>query len=643
MVDPQQEIDRYLQASEQFKVRITHIIETHIQADHLSGCRDLAAKTGASIYLHEAAKASFDFHPVRDGDGLELGNVQIRVLHTPGHSLDSICLLVTDKTRGPDPWLLLTGDTLFVGDAGRPDLHGPEEARRLAEALYESLFTKLLPLNDALAIYPTHFAGSACGRTMSGNPSSTLGFERRFNPASSLAPRRSSSGSCWRTSRPSLQSSPPSGGRTRGLLEPLHLLRDHLNHAAREIRLGLWENLGQFALLVLINVFVGMMVGLERTVVPLIGEQEFGLASKTAIVSFIVSFGVTKALCNLFAARISETWGRKRVLLLGWLIGLPVPFLIIFADRWVWFNVANVLLGVNQALCWSMTVIMKVDLVGPARRGLALGLNECAGYLAVGFTAWITGYIASISTLRPHPFYLGIGVAIAGLLLSWLFVDETLGHARLEAQLHPRSAASGGPAPSFREIFLRTSWRERALFACSQAGLVNNLNDGMSWGIYPLFFASFGLGVAPIGMIKAVYPATWGVLQVLTGTLSDRIGRKGLIAGGMAVQAVGIWLTVFTREYAWWLTGAALQGLGTAMVYPTLLAAISDVAHPSWRATAMGVYRLWRDLGYAIGALLAGVIADLLGMAAAIHAVAALTLLSGMIAVLWMHETLPPK
>lgn len=435
-----------------------------------------------------------------------------------------------------------------------------------------------------------------------------------------------------------------------------------------EIRLGLRENLGQFSLLVLINMFVGSMVGLERTVVPLIGEQEFGLASKTAIVSFIVSFGVVKALCNLFAARISETWGRKRVLVLGWLIGLPVPFIIIWADRWFWFDVANVLLGANQALAWSMTVIMKVDLVGPARRGFALGVNEFAGYLSVGIMAWLTGYIGATYGLRPHPFYLGIGIAVAGLVSSVLFVRETLGHAHHEAKQYaaqattrlaagparvvadPPPAASGTapmdptePTPSLKEIFRLTTWRERALSACSQAGLVNNLNDGMSWGIYPLFFASYDLGVAPIGVIKAVYPGTWGILQLVTGPLSDRWGRKWLIAAGMAVQAGGIWLTVLLPSYGWWVLGAALQGLGTAMVYPVLLATIGDVAHPRWRATSMGVYRLWRDLGYAIGALLAGIIADLVGMAAAIHVVAALTLLSGIVVAVRMYETLPAK
>ncbi len=436
--------------------------------------------------------------------------------------------------------------------------------------------------------------------------------------------------------------------------------------AQREIRLGVRENIGQFSLLVLINAFVGAMVGLERTVVPLIGEREFGLTSKLAIVSFIVSFGVVKAVCNLFAGRISETWGRKRILVLGWLVGLPVPLIIIWANHWIWFDVANILLGVNQALAWSMTVNMKVDLVGPGRRGLALGVNEFAGYLSVGIMAWLTGYIGATYALRPQPFYLGIGIAVAGLVCSALFVRDTLGHAHHEAKqhaarltasmsaeatpqvgastVHPAGAAdSPPPTPSLKEIFRLTTWKERALSACSQAGLVNNLNDGMSWGIYPLFFASYGLGVASIGVIKAVYPATWGILQLVTGPLSDRWGRKRLIAGGMAVQAAGIWLTVLVPQYGWWIAGAVFQGLGTAMVYPVLLAAIGDVAHPRWRATSMGVYRFWRDLGYAVGALLSGVIADLLGMPAAIHVIAAVTLLSGVVTAFRMYETLPAK
>jgi MFS family permease len=396
-----------------------------------------------------------------------------------------------------------------------------------------------------------------------------------------------------------------------------------------EVRLGLRENLPQFSLLVLLNGFVGAMVGLERTVLPLLGEQEFGLSSKTAITSFIVSFGVTKAVINLVAARLSDRIGRKPILVAGWVFALPVPFLIIYAPEWWWVDLANVLLGANQAMAWSMTVIMKIDLVGPKRRGLALGLNEFAGYFAVGVMSWITGYIAGHYALRPHPFYLGIAISVIGLLMSILVIRETRGHVALESRSEP--AASGSRAPSLGRIFYVTSLGNVSLFAACQAGLVNNLNDGMSWGLYPLYFAALGLGVQRIGVVKAVYPVCWGLLQIATGPLSDRWGRKGLIAWGMIIQAAGIWITVLVPAYGVWIVAAALQGLGTAMVYPTLLAAITDHAHPTWRASSLGVYRFWRDLGYAVGALLSGLVADLVGLEAAIHLVAALTLASGLV------------
>jgi len=407
-----------------------------------------------------------------------------------------------------------------------------------------------------------------------------------------------------------------------------------------EMRLGLRENLPQFALLVVLNSFVGAMVGLERTVLPLLGEQEFGLSSKTAITSFIVSFGVTKAIINLIAARASDRIGRKPILVVGWLFALPVPFLIIYAPAWWLIDLANVLLGANQAMAWSMTVIMKIDLVGPKRRGLALGLNEFAGYFAVGVMSWVTGYIAAHSALRPQPFYLGIVIAIVGITMSALFVRETRPYAHLEAATSLQTS-SGGVRPSLQNVFYVTSLGNVSLFAACQAGLVNNLNDGMSWGLYPLFFGAYGLGVDSIGTIKAVYPIVWGVLQVVTGPLSDRVGRKELIAWGMIVQSGGIWLTVLMPTYVAWLVGAALQGLGTAMVYPTLLAAITDHAHPAWRATSLGVYRFWRDLGYAIGAVLSGAVADLVGIAAAIHLVAALTFVSGLVVARLMGQTRP--
>jgi MFS family permease len=404
------------------------------------------------------------------------------------------------------------------------------------------------------------------------------------------------------------------------------------------IQLGLRENWRQFTLLVLINAFVGGMVGLERTIVPLLAEDDFGQASRTIALSFIVSFGVVKALANLIAGRLSDRIGRKQILVAGWLFGLPVPIMIMLAPSWGWVVSANVLLGINQGLCWSTTVIMKIDLVGPARRGLAMGLNEAAGYLSVAAAALASGYLATAYGLRPEPFYLGVAFAVAGLVLSLFFVRESHGHARHEAALSGVKADSG--QPSFWTIFQQTSWRDRRLFAASQAGLVNNLNDGMAWGLFPLYFTAGGLAIEQIAVLAAIYPAVWGFSQLGTGALSDHLGRKPLIAAGMAVQALGIFIIVATSGFAPWALGALLLGLGTAMVYPTLLAAIGDVAHPEWRASAVGVYRLWRDGGYAIGALLAGIIADLLGLRWAIGAVGLLTLASGVVVATVMTETL---
>src|SRR5258707_10860700 len=372
-------------------------------------------------------------------------------------------------------------------------------------------------------------------------------------------------------------------------------------------RLGLRENWQQFSLLVLINAFVGGMVGLERTVVPLIGSQEFKIASTTVVVSFIVSFGVVKALSNLISGHLADRYGRKHLLVLGWLVGLPVPFMIGWGPSWGWVIAANALLGINQGFAWSMTVIMKVDLVGSKSRGLAVGLNECAGYVSVGLTAFLTGYLAERYGLRPEPFYLGIGYTALGLILSILLVRDTRDHVGLEISHH------GAPAEalSFWQIFRRASFGDRNLFAASQAGLVNNLNDGMSWGIFPLFFTAFGLSVQRIGVLKAVYPMVWGVLQTATGPLSDRWGRKGLIVTGMWVQAGGLFLVAGTEHFGWWFVASVLLGIGTAMVYPALIAAVSDASHPSWRARSMSAYPFWPDMGYAIGALCAGIMTDL--------------------------------
>jgi MFS family permease len=416
---------------------------------------------------------------------------------------------------------------------------------------------------------------------------------------------------------------------------------------ASGVRLGLRANWQQFTLLVIVNAFVGAMVGLERTVVPLIAQQDFGLVSKTVTLSFIVSFGVVKALANLSAGGLSDRIGRKWLLVAGWLVGLPVPFLIILAPSWGWVVLANVLLGINQGLCWSTTVIMKIDLVGPKQRGLAMGLNEFAGYVAVSLSALATGYIASTYALRPHPFYPGIAFALLGLVLSLFFVRETHGHARAEAEARNRALEMGDSVPnsrpSFAQILLLTSWKDRALFAASQAGMVNNLNDGMVWGLLPIFLAGAGLSVERIGIVAAVYPGVWGMSQLVTGALSDRLGRKWMIAAGLWVQAVGIGMLVVTHGFAWWVAAAALMGLGTALVYPTLLAAVGDVAHPEWRASAVGVYRLWRDGGYAVGALLSGVLADALGMSWAMGAIGGLTALSGLVVAGVMYETLPRR
>jgi MFS family permease len=405
-----------------------------------------------------------------------------------------------------------------------------------------------------------------------------------------------------------------------------------------ETKLGLRANLGQFSLLVVVNAFVGAMVGIERSILPAIAEEEFELAARAAVLSFIVVFGVSKALTNYLAGRLSDAVGRKRVLLVGWAIATPVPFLLMWAPSWTWVLVANLLLGISQGLTWSTTVIMKIDLTGPERRGLAMGLNEFAGYGALALSALATGYIASAYGLRPEPFYLGIAYVVAGLGLS-ILARDTHGHARKEAIDHARRTTT----LSQRELFVRTSFTDRDLSSISQAGLVNNLNDGMAWGLFPLFYAAANLTLEQIAWLAAMYPAVWGVAQLFTGALSDRIGRKGLIAGGMWIQALGIAVIAASGSFVLFACGAGLLGLGTAMVYPTLLAAIGDVAHASWRASAVGIYRLWRDLGYAIGALLAGVVADLVGVAAAIWFVAAITASSGIVVLLRMSETLRQK
>lgn len=400
--------------------------------------------------------------------------------------------------------------------------------------------------------------------------------------------------------------------------------------------LGLRANAGQFALLVGVQTLIGAMVGQERTVLPLMATRIFGLAGVASVLTFLVAFGVTKALTNLAAGLLADRYGRRPVLIAGWLAGVPVPLLLIWAPSWEWVVAANVLLGINQGLTWSVAVMMKIDLVGPARRGLALGLNEAAGYSAVAVTALATGFIADRAGLRPAPFLLGLAVAVAGLALSAFAIRETRDHVSVEHGLMDRAAR-----PSWRRVVLRTSFLDPSLSAASQAGLVNNLNDGMAWGLLPLFYAAAGLSLTEIATLAAAYPLTWGTSQLATGALSDRIGRKGLIVGGLLLQGTAIAAIAWTSGFWPWFAACVALGLGTGMVYPTLLAAVADVADPAWRGSALGVYRMWRDLGFAAGAILVGVVADRAGMSTAIAAVAAITVGSGIVVAVRMRETHP--
>jgi MFS family permease len=409
--------------------------------------------------------------------------------------------------------------------------------------------------------------------------------------------------------------------------------------AARKVELGLRANWQQFALLVAVNAFVGGMVGMERSVLPILARDEFGIASRTVAVSFVATFGLAKAIANLYAGTLSERFSRRRLLIAGWLFGVPVPFIIIFAPSWGWVVGANALLGVNQGLAWSMTVNMKVDLVGRRRRGLALGLNEAAGYLAVAGAAYLAGVIASAKGLRPEPFYLGIAFAACGLALSTLFVRDTAPFVKAEVE---RQHGPAAVRPSLRRGFAEATWRRPYLVGASQAGFVNNLNDGLAWGIFPLFFASRGLSLDRIAVLAAVYPLVWGGVQMVTGWASDYTGRRPLIVGGMLLQSAAIAMVGVANGFGLWCVAAALLGLGTAMVYPTLLAAIGDAVHPLERATTLGVYRFWRDCGAMAGALIGGILADLLGFGPAIQIVAALTACSGVVAAVAMRTAPPP-
>jgi MFS family permease len=389
------------------------------------------------------------------------------------------------------------------------------------------------------------------------------------------------------------------------------------------VQLGLKENWKQFTLLVIINAFVGGMIGLERTIIPQIAEEDFGLAAKTAILSFIVVFGVTKAITNYYTGTLANRVGRKNLLIIGWLFAIPVPIMLIYAPSWNWIIAANILLGVNQGFTWSSTVVMKIDLVGEKDRGFAMGLNEFAGYLALATVAFLTGWIANNYGLRPYPFYIGIAMAVVGLLLSWLFVKDTHRHVLLEA--------TSSNIPKLKKVFWETTWQHKNLGSITQAGLVNNLNDGMVWGLFPLLLVSKGFDLHQTGIIVATYPAVWGLGQLFTGKLADKYCKKSLLFFGMFLQGIALLGMIGANTFSLFVILSSLLGIGTAIVYPTFLAAISDYTHPDQRPKSIGIFRLWRDLGYAIGAILTGLIADRFGLLAPILAIGLLTLVSSFI------------
>lgn len=393
----------------------------------------------------------------------------------------------------------------------------------------------------------------------------------------------------------------------------------------KEIKLGLKENRNQFILLVIVNAFVGGMVGLERSILPQIAEKEFHLAVKTAILSFIVVFGITKAITNYFTGSLANKYGRKNLLTIGWIIGIPVPFILMMATNWNWIIVANIFLGVNQGLTWSSTVVMKIDLVGEKNRGLAMGLNEFAGYLAVAIVAFFTGWVANEYGLRPYPFYIGIALAFLGLIISWLFIHDTRHHVAIES--------TESKVPKLKKIFWDTTLFDRNLGSVTQAGLINNLNDGMVWGLFPILLAQKNYSIGEIGIITATYPAVWGIGQLFTGKMSDHFRKKSMLFWGMLLQGIALLFFVFANSFIDFIVLSSILGWGTAMVYPTFLATIAENTHPIDRAKSIGIFRLWRDLGYAIGAILTGIIADAFGINASIIVIGILTVFSSMVIV----------
>lgn len=392
---------------------------------------------------------------------------------------------------------------------------------------------------------------------------------------------------------------------------------------AKQVHLGLLENWKQFTLLVIINAFVGGMVGLERSILPRIADVEFHIAAKTAILSFIIVFGIVKAITNYYTGTLANKFGRKKLLVAGWVIGIPIPFILMFAPSWNWIIAANVLLGINQGLTWSSTVVMKIDLVGEKQRGFAMGLNEFAGYISVAIVAFLTGWIASEYGIRPYPFYLGIGLVFFGLVGSIFFIKDTKHHVAKETATNT--------IPRLKNIFWDTTWKNKNLGSVTQAGLINNLNDGMAWGIFPILLASKGFSIGEIGIVTAIYPAVWGIGQLFTGKMADKFCKKDMLYVGMILQAIALIVLVWANAMLHFIILSSILGWGTAMVYPTFLATVAENTNPQDRAKSIGIFRLWRDLGYAIGAILTGIIADLISINAAILFIGLLTLISAFI------------
>ncbi len=620
VVDPHADLaDDYIATAARLGAPIVAVFETHVQADHVSGLPALVERTGATAYLPAGAGVEFDHVALVDADVVELGNTVVTAIATPGHAPAHHAYAVADRRRGTEePWLVFSGDSLLIGDVGRPDLHVAGDALGQARVLHASL-RRLLGLPDHVVLYPSHYAGSVCGRGLS-EPCLHDRLRARAQPA---ARDRRPGHVRGRADRRDAACAPRPG--THRCRQPLRQgWRRRMN---APVRLGVRANASQFALLVGLNALVGGMVGLERSVLPLVGKQDFGLRSTSTILAFVVAFGAAKAVTNLAAGELAERSGRKRLLVLGWLVALPVPLLIGVAPSWWFIVAANLLLGVNQGLAWSMTVLMKIDLAGPRRRGLALGLNEAAGYLGVAVTAFATGALAASYAPRTVVWGGAALIAAVGLVVSVLAVRDTGPQVALEQE------ADGDRVPEhagLRNAFAHASVRDPMLRVCNQAGLVNNLNDALAWGLAPLYLAAHGATVRQIAVVAAAYPVVWGAGQLATGWLSDYTGRKPLITMGMLVQAGALGLLVagdgaFTPS----LAAALLLGVGTAMVYPTLLAAVSDASQPRDRARVVGVYRFWRDFGFVIGAFVAGMGADATSPRTAILIVAVLTGASG--------------